>query len=152
MIECNVMSAASKLHTPPTSADREHASPPVDENASRSTLTRQDIALAIFDRCEGLSRREAKRLVDSVIDIMVGTLTSGETLKLHDFGSFIVRSKGERAGRNPRTGAKVPIEPRKVVVFKASPNMKALVNGDGPEKEREVVKVVRKSKDATEEE
>ncbi len=143
------MSAASNLKSPPNSADREPDPPAGDENASRSTLTRQDIALAIFDRCEGLSRREAKRLVDSVIDVMVGTLTSGETLKLHDFGSFIVRSKGERAGRNPRTGAKVPIEPRKVVVFKASPNMKASVNGDGPEKEREVLKVARKSKDAS---
>jgi len=145
------MSAASNLKSPPTPPNREPASPSGDETAPRNTLTRQDIALAIFDRCEGLSRREAKRLVDSVIDVMVGTLTSGETLKLHDFGSFIVRSKGERAGRNPRTGAKVPIEPRKVVVFKASPNMKASVNGEGPEKEREILNVVRKSKDASEE-
>lgn len=98
-------------------------------------LTRRDLARAVFDRCEGLSRREAKRLVDSVIDEMVETLSRGKTLKLHDFGSFIVRQKHERAGRNPRTGDAVPILSRRVVVFKASPNMKATVNagpaGDG---------------------
>jgi integration host factor subunit alpha len=107
-----------------------------DSTKPRGTLTRQDIALAIFDRCEGLSRREAKRLVDSVIEEMVETLVQGETLKLHDFGSFVVREKRERAGRNPRTGERVPIEPRMVVVFKASPNMKAVVNGDGVERRR----------------
>ena len=59
-----------------------------------------------------MSRREAKRLTDLVIEEMAATLASGETLKLHDFGSFIVRTKHERAGRNPRTGAPVPIEAR----------------------------------------
>jgi integration host factor subunit alpha len=98
------------------------------------TLTRQDIALAIFDRVAGLSRREAKRLTDCVIDEMVSTLVSGETLKLHDFGSFLVREKHERSGRNPRTGAPVPIDARRVVVFKASPNMRAAVNGGPPAK------------------
>lgn len=98
--------------------------------AQRGTLTRQDIALAIFERVGGISRREAKRLTDCVIDEMVSTLISGETLKLHDFGSFLVRDKQERSGRNPRTGAPVPIEARRVVIFKASPNMKAAVNGE----------------------
>jgi len=99
-----------------------------EDVAQRGTLTRQDIALAIFERLGGISRREAKRLTDSVIDEMVSTLVSGETLKLHDFGSFVVREKHERSGRNPRTGAPVPIDARRVVVFKASPNMKAVVN------------------------
>jgi integration host factor subunit alpha len=103
-----------------------------DGRRSRGALTRQDLAQAIHRRCEGLSRREAKRLVDSVINEMVETLCRGETLKLHDFGSFIVRRKSERAGRNPRTGDTVPIVSRRVVVFKASPNMKATVNA-GPE-------------------
>ena len=98
----------------------------------RRTLTRQDLALAIYERVGGISRREAKRLTDIVIDEMVETLVSGETLKLHDFGSFVVRDTTERSGRNPRTGAPVPIEARRVVVFRASPNMKAAVNGDPP--------------------
>ncbi|WBK00251.1 integration host factor subunit alpha [Methylocystis parvus] len=95
-------------------------------------MTRQAIALAIFERVSGISRREAKRLTDCVIDEMVETLVSGETLKLHDFGSFVVREKHERAGRNPRTGAPVAIDARRVVVFKASPNMKASINGEAP--------------------
>ncbi|WP_084678845.1 integration host factor subunit alpha [Methylocystis sp. ATCC 49242] len=103
-----------------------------DRETSRGALTRQDIALAIHRRIEGVSRREAKRIVDCVIDEMVSTLVSGESLKLHDFGSFLVREKEERSGRNPRTGAPVPIEARRVVVFKASPNMKATVNGEPP--------------------
>ncbi|MFY9628414.1 MAG: HU family DNA-binding protein [Methylocystis sp.] len=141
------MSGIKNLKNPEKSAEEELDASTWSEDGPLGTLTRQDIALAIFDRCEGLSRREAKRLVDSVIEEMIGTLTQGETLKLHDFGSFIVRSKGERAGRNPRTGAKVPIEPRKVVVFKASPNMKSTVNGEGPAKKRTTFKVVRKSAD-----
>ncbi len=96
----------------------------------RGTLTRQDIALAIYERVPGVSRREAKRLTDGVIDEMVETLVSGENLKLHDFGSFVVRAKHERSGRNPRTGEPVPIEARRVVVFKASPNMKDAINGE----------------------
>lgn len=101
--------------------------------------------MAIANKCEDVSKREAKRLVDSVIDEIVKTLTRGENLKLHDFGSFIVRGKGERAGRNPRTGAKVPIEPRQVIIFKASPNMKAVVNGDAATKKRGVLTFVGKS-------
>lgn len=107
------------------------------------TLTRQDLAVAIFDKCEGLSRREAKRLVDSVINEMVDTLGRGETLKLHDFGSFVVREKSERAGRNPRTGDAVPILSRRVVVFKASPNMKAMVNAGATKEESGAAKAGR---------
>ncbi|MGD9544912.1 MAG: integration host factor subunit alpha [Methylocystis sp.] len=105
---------------------------PVDEEGPRGTLTREDIALAIHRRLEGISRREAKRLTDLVIEEMVETLASGESLKLHDFGSFLVRTKRERAGRNPRTGAPVPIDARRVITFKASPNMKAAINGKAP--------------------
>ena len=117
--------------TPSKSSPKTNSSVSKKEN-SRGALTRQDIALAVYDRCGGLSRRECKRLVDFVIEEMASTMIHGETLKLHDFGSFIVREKQQRTGRNPRTGAKVPIERRKVVVFKASPNMKAAVNGDAP--------------------
>lgn len=114
-----------------TEKKNSHESPTRAEGAPArgGTLTRQEIALAIFERLGGISRREAKRLTDCVIDEMVETLVSGETLKLHDFGSFVVRAKNERAGRNPRTGAPVSIDARRVVVFKASPNMKATING-----------------------
>lgn len=107
-----------------------------DVRPEGGTLTRQDLAMAIYDRCKGISRREAKRLIDSVIEEMVSTLVGGESLKLHDFGAFLVRDKHERAGRNPRTGAPVSIEARRVVVFRAAPNMKAAVNGDAPARRR----------------
>lgn len=99
---------------------------------ARGTLTREDIALAIHRRMDGMSRREAKRITDLVIEEMAATLASGESLKLHDFGSFLVRTKRERAGRNPRTGAPVPIDARRVITFRASPNMKAAINGKAP--------------------
>ncbi|MBM3561949.1 MAG: integration host factor subunit alpha [Alphaproteobacteria bacterium] len=102
------------------------------EEGLHGTLTRQDIAMAIHRRIEGMSCREAKRLTDLVIEEMAATLASGESLKLHDFGSFLVRVKRERAGRNPRTGEPVPIEARRVITFKASPNMKAATNGKVP--------------------
>lgn len=124
----------SPLPTSAAKADSRFTEGPeeIRDGAPRGTLTRQDIALALYNRLGGMSRREAKRIVDSVIDEMVSTITGGESLKLHDFGSFIVRGKNERAGRNPRTGAPVPIDARRVVVFKASPNMKAAINGRSP--------------------
>ena len=143
------MSSASNLQAPSRPSVRKPKAPAFeaarDEPRPQGALTRQDIALAIANKCENVSKREAKRLVDGVIDEIVNTLTRGENLKLHDFGSFIVRSKGERAGRNPRTGAKVPIEPRQVVIFKASPNMKAVVNGEAPTKKGGVLRGVAKS-------
>jgi len=90
----------------------------------------------------GLSRREAKRLVDSVIEEMIGTLTQGETLKLHDFGSFIVRSKGERPAAIRAPEPKCD-RARKVVVSRLA-NMKSTVNGEGPPKAH-YIQVVRKS-------
>jgi integration host factor subunit alpha len=117
-------------------------------DAQRGTLTRQDIALAIFERVGGISRREAKRLTDCVINEMVSTLISGENLKLHDFGSFVVREKNERAGCNPRTGAPVPIEARRVVVFRASPNMKATVNGGAQAQRGKPKGAAKRRKDA----
>ena len=147
------MSPASKLPAPSPPSVRKPKAPALEaareEPRPRGALTRQDIAVAIANKCESVSKREAKRLVDGVIDEIVKTLTRGENLKLHDFGSFIVRGKGERAGRNPRTGAKVPIEPRLVVIFKASPNMKAVVNGDAATKKPGVLRVVGESERAS---
>jgi integration host factor subunit alpha len=140
------MSTVGNVRAPSRRSNRKPKAPEFeatrDEPRPQGTLTRQDIALAIATKCENISKREAKRLVDSVVDEIVTTLTRGENLKLHDFGSFIVRGKGERAGRNPRTGAKVPIEPRRVVIFKASPSMKAAVNGDAAPSQRGVLRVV----------
>jgi integration host factor subunit alpha len=96
----------------------------------KDSVTRVSLARAIADRCGGLSLLEAKLLVDDVLEEMLDALARGQTLKLCKFGTFVVRMKNERPGRNPRTGAPVPVRARKVVVFKASATMKAAVNAE----------------------
>ena len=83
------------------------------------TITRSDLADAVY-RQIGLSRVEAGELVEMMLKEICDCLAEGETVKLSSFGSFVVREKGERVGRNPKTGIEVPIEPRRVLVFKAS--------------------------------
>ena len=68
-------------------------------------------------------------LVESVLGEICDCLARGETVKLSSFGSFIVRDKGQRIGRNPKTGIEVPIDPRRVMVFKPSNVLKARING-----------------------
>lgn len=92
------------------------------------TITRADLAEAVYRKL-GLSRVESASLVEFVLDTMSETIAKGETVKLSSFGSFIVRSKGERIGRNPKTGVEVPIAPRRVLVFKPSNVMRARING-----------------------
>lgn len=92
------------------------------------TVTRADLCEAVYQRV-GLSRTESAQLVEAVLGEICDTLERGETVKLSSFGSFVVREKGERIGRNPKTGVEVPIEPRRVMVFKPSNVMKARING-----------------------
>lgn len=93
------------------------------------TITRADLCEAVYQKL-GLSRAESSELVETVLKEISDTLVSGETVKLSSFGSFLVREKGERIGRNPKTGVEVPITPRRVLVFKPSNVMKARINGD----------------------
>jgi integration host factor subunit alpha len=93
------------------------------------TITRADLCEAVYQKL-GLSRAESSELVESVLREIADTLARGETVKLSSFGSFVVRQKGERIGRNPKTGIEVPITPRRVLVFKPSNVMKARINGD----------------------
>jgi integration host factor subunit alpha len=92
------------------------------------TLTRADLSEAVH-RQMGLSRTESAELVKTVLDAMTETLVKGETVKLSSFGTFMVRKKGGRIGRNPKTGQEVPITPRRVLTFRASQVMKNIVNG-----------------------
>ena len=98
------------------------------------TVTRTELSKAIYQRV-GLSRAESARLVEQVLGEISDTLAAGEDVKLSGFGSFIVRSKGERVGRNPKTGVEVPIDRRKVLIFKPSDNLKAHMNGEAIEGE-----------------
>ena len=92
------------------------------------TVTRADLSEAVYHQV-GLSRTESAALVETVLSEICGCLAGGETVKLSSFGSFVVRSKGKRVGRNPKTGVEVAIEPRQVMVFKPSNVLKAKING-----------------------
>ena len=92
------------------------------------TIMRADLCEAVY-RKVGLSRAESAELVEMLIDEIIETLERGENVKLSEFGSFMLRDKGQRIGRNPKTGVEVPIAPRRVMVFKPSPVMKARMNG-----------------------
>jgi len=76
----------------------------------------------------GLSRNESADLVESVLNEISDALVRGEMVKLSSFGSFAVRHKGERIGRNPKTGEEVPILPRRVLLFRASHALKSRIN------------------------
>ncbi|WP_376872161.1 integration host factor subunit alpha [Albirhodobacter sp. R86504] len=93
---------------------------------SDKTLTRMDLSEAVF-REVGLSRNESAQLVESVLQHMSDALVKGETVKISSFGTFSVREKASRMGRNPKTGEEVPISPRRVLSFRPSHLMKERV-------------------------
>jgi len=92
-----------------------------------TTVTRAQLAESIYQEV-GLSRNDSAQFVDDILEEISLALISSGTVKLSSFGSFQVRSKGERIGRNPKTGEEVPIKPRKVLVFRASHVMKDKIN------------------------
>ena len=94
------------------------------------TVTRADLCEAVYQKV-GLSRTESAALVELVLKEITDCLERGETVKLSSFGSFVVRKKGQRIGRNPKTGKEVPISPRRVMVFKPSAILKQRINGGG---------------------
>ena len=90
---------------------------------SSNTLTRMDLSEAVF-REVGLSRNESSQLVEAVLEHMSDALVAGEQVKISSFGTFSVRDKTARVGRNPKTGEEVPINPRRVLTFRPSHLMK----------------------------
>lgn len=90
---------------------------------SDKTLTRMDLSEAVF-REVGLSRNESAQLVENVLDHISDSLVRGEQVKISSFGTFSVRDKTARIGRNPKTGEEVPINPRRVLTFRPSHLMK----------------------------
>ena len=91
------------------------------------TVTRAQLGEAVYQEV-GLSRSDSSDLVESVLEEIADALERGEGVKISSFGSFIVREKGQRTGRNPKTGEEVPILPRKVLVFRASHVLKDRIN------------------------
>jgi integration host factor subunit alpha len=92
------------------------------------TLTRADLTEAVF-QAVGLSRTDSAQMVEDMLEEVCGALSKGETVKLSSFGTFAVRQKSQRMGRNPKTGDEVPIAPRRVLVFRPSHVLKTRING-----------------------
>ncbi len=95
---------------------------------SGKTITRAQLSEAVYQEV-GLSRNESADLLEHVLSEISSALERGETVKISSFGSFSVRSKGQRIGRNPKTGEEVPILPRRVLVFRPSQLLKNRING-----------------------
>ncbi len=91
------------------------------------TITRAQLNEAVYQEV-GLSRNESAELLEAVLNHVSDALAKGETVKISSFGSFSVRQKGQRIGRNPKTGEEVPILPRKVLVFRPSQVLKNRIN------------------------
>jgi len=94
---------------------------------ANKTVTRADLAEAVYQSV-GLSRTESAELVERFLELVSDALVEGNSVKLSSFGSFQVRGKNQRIGRNPKTGQEVPILPRQVLVFKPSNVLKAKIN------------------------
>jgi integration host factor subunit alpha len=109
-------------------ADAGLARKPVASEIDSGTLTRADLA-DVVHRAIGLSRAESANLVERVLHHMCSALADGQNVKISGFGSFILRDKGERIGRNPKTGVEVPIAPRRVMTFRASQIMRDRIAG-----------------------
>jgi integration host factor subunit alpha len=92
-----------------------------------TTVTRAQLAEAVYQEV-GLSRSESADLVDAILEEIADALVENGTVKISSFGTFAVREKGERIGRNPKTGEEVPILPRRVLVFRASQVLKSRIN------------------------
>jgi len=96
------------------------------------TLTRADLAEAVHKQV-GLSRADSSAIIEQILANMSDALEKGENVKISGFGSFVLRDKGQRIGRNPKTGVKVPIDPRRVLTFRASQLLRDQIarNGKG---------------------
>ena len=94
-----------------------------DNEMHGGTLTRADLSDVVHHKL-GLSRAESASMVERLLHHMCAALADGQNVKISGFGSFILRDKGERIGRNPKTGIEVPIAPRRVMTFRASQTMR----------------------------
>lgn len=96
------------------------------EDLETPALTKAQLAELLFDHI-GLNKRESKEMVEAFFELLVHSLVQGEDVRLTGFGTFQVRTKASRPGRNPRTGELIPIEARRVVTFHASSKLKEQV-------------------------
>lgn len=96
---------------------------------SRSTMTKADIVEKVYGKI-GFSKKEASELVEMVFSTLKDVLHRGDKVKISGFGNFVVREKNERVGRNPQTGEQIKISARRVLTFRPSQVLKAMLNGE----------------------
>ncbi|MFZ4405421.1 MAG: integration host factor subunit alpha [Pseudobdellovibrionaceae bacterium] len=101
----------------------------VGQNVGKSTVTKADIVEKVYSRI-GFSKKEASELVELVFNSLKQQLHSGQKVKISGFGNFVVRGKHERVGRNPQTGEQIKISARRVLTFRPSQVLKAMLNGE----------------------
>ena len=99
------------------------------QNLGKSTMTKADIVEKVYEKI-GFSKKESSELVELVFKLMKDTLELGEKIKISGFGNFVVRQKKERVGRNPQTGSQITISARRVLTFRPSQVLKAMLNGE----------------------
>lgn len=97
----------------------------------KSTVTKADIVENVYEKI-GFSKKEASELVELVFDSLKGVLVKGDKVKISGFGNFLVREKRARVGRNPQTGDQITISARRVLTFRPSQVLKAVLNGEDP--------------------
>lgn len=100
-----------------------------DQNLGRSTMTKADIVEKVYQKI-GFSKKEASELVELVFTSLKDVLVRGDKVKISGFGNFVVRGKNERVGRNPQTGEQIKISARRVLTFRPSQVLKAMLNGE----------------------
>ncbi len=96
---------------------------------SQSTMTKADIVEKVYSKI-GFSKKEASELVEMVFSTLKDVLHKGDKVKISGFGNFVVREKNERVGRNPQTGEQIKISARRVLTFRPSQVLKAMLNGE----------------------
>lgn len=99
------------------------------QNLGKSTMTKADIVEKVYQKI-GFSKKEASELVEMVFDELKKVLRGGDKVKISGFGNFVVREKNERIGRNPQTGEQIKISARRVLTFRPSQVLKAVLNGE----------------------
>ncbi len=99
------------------------------QNVSKSTMTKADIVERVYQKI-GFSKKEASELVELVFDTLKDQLRAGEKVKISGFGNFLVKGKNERVGRNPQTGEQIMISARRVLTFRSSPVLNAMLDGE----------------------
>lgn len=99
------------------------------QNLGKSTMTKADIVEKVYQKI-GFSKKEASELVEMLFGQLKETLQKGDKVKISGFGNFIVREKKSRIGRNPQTGDQITISARRVLTFRPSQVLKAILNGE----------------------